>query len=74
MQALGGGGMVPVCAVDPGGFFPPEKRGQALRCSASPWSVAPVVGPTLGGWLSDNLSWQWCFLINAPGRRVRDAR
>jgi DHA2 family multidrug resistance protein len=28
--------------------------------------VAPVVGPTLGGWLSDNLSWQWCFLINVP--------
>jgi MFS transporter, DHA2 family, multidrug resistance protein len=28
--------------------------------------VAPVVGPTLGGWLSDNLSWKWCFLINAP--------
>ena len=28
--------------------------------------VAPVVGPTLGGWLSDNLSWEWCFLINAP--------
>jgi MFS family permease len=28
--------------------------------------VAPVVGPTLGGWISDNWSWQWCFLINAP--------
>ena len=28
--------------------------------------VAPVVGPTLGGWLSDNMSWHWCFLINAP--------
>src|SRR5262245_52477488 len=27
---------------------------------------APVVGPTLGGWISDNWSWQWCFLINAP--------
>jgi DHA2 family multidrug resistance protein len=29
-------------------------------------AVAPVVGPTLGGWVSDNWSWQWCFLINAP--------
>jgi len=46
--------------------FPPEKRGQAFALFGVAVVVAPVVGPTLGGWLSDNYSWHWCFLINGP--------
>ena len=46
--------------------FPPEKRGQAFAVFGVAVVVAPVVGPTLGGWLSDNMSWRWCFLINGP--------
>ena len=46
--------------------FPPEKRGQAFALFGVAVVVAPVVGPTLGGWLADNLSWRWCFLINGP--------
>jgi MFS transporter, DHA2 family, multidrug resistance protein len=46
--------------------FPPEKRGQAFALFGAAVAVAPVVGPTLGGWLSDNVSWHWCFLINGP--------
>ena len=46
--------------------FPPAKRGQALALFGVAVVVAPVVGPTLGGWLSDNVSWHWCFLINGP--------
>ena len=46
--------------------FPPEKRGQAFALYGVAVVVAPVVGPTLGGWLSDNVSWHWCFLINGP--------
>jgi len=45
---------------------PPEKRGQEFALYGIAAVVAPVVGPTLGGCLSDNYSWHWCFLINAP--------
>ncbi|WP_163602578.1 MFS transporter, partial [Klebsiella pneumoniae] len=46
--------------------FPPQKRGQAFALYGLAIVVAPVIGPTLGGWLSDNLSWHWCFLITGP--------
>src|SRR5256885_1715843 len=46
--------------------FPPAKRGQGFALFGVAVVVAPVVGPTLGGWLADNYSWHWCFLINGP--------
>ena len=66
LQGFGGGGMVPVAQSILADAFPPAKRGQAFAVFGVAVVVAPVVGPTLGGWLSDNVSWQWCFLINAP--------
>jgi DHA2 family multidrug resistance protein len=66
LQGVGGGGMVPVAQSILADAFPPAKRGQAFAVFGVAVVVAPVVGPTLGGWLSDNVSWQWCFLINAP--------
>jgi MFS transporter, DHA2 family, multidrug resistance protein len=66
MQGVGGGGMVPVAQSILADAFPPAKRGQAFAVFGVAVVVAPVVGPTLGGWLSDNFSWQWCFLINVP--------
>jgi DHA2 family multidrug resistance protein len=66
LQGVGGGGMVPVAQSILADSFPPAKRGQAFAVFGVAVVVAPVVGPTLGGWLSDNISWQWCFLINAP--------
>src|ERR1700744_3432484 len=66
LQGLGGGGMVPVAQSILADAFPPSKRGQAFAVFGVAVVVAPVVGPTLGGWLSDNLSWEWCFLINGP--------
>src|SRR5580693_816907 len=66
LQGLGGGGMVPVAQSILADAFPPAKRGQAFAVFGVAVVVAPVVGPTLGGWISDNWSWQWCFLINAP--------
>jgi MFS transporter, DHA2 family, multidrug resistance protein len=66
MQGVGGGGMVPVAQSILADSFPPAKRGQAFAVFGVAVVVAPVVGPTLGGWLSDNVSWQWCFLINVP--------
>ena len=66
LQGVGGGGMVPVAQSILADLFPPAKRGQAFAVFGVAVVVAPVVGPTLGGWLSDNVSWQWCFLINVP--------
>jgi len=66
LQGFGGGGMVPVAQSILADAFPPTKRGQAFALFGVAVVVAPVVGPTLGGWLSDNLSWHWCFLINGP--------
>jgi DHA2 family multidrug resistance protein len=66
LQGFGGGGMVPVAQSILADSFPPAKRGQAFAVFGVAVVVAPVVGPTLGGWLSDNVSWQWCFLINVP--------
>ena len=62
VQGVGGGGMVPVAQSILADSFPPAKRGQAFALFGVAVVVAPVVGPTLGGWLSDNISWQWCFL------------
>ena len=66
LQGLGGGGMVPVAQSILASAFPPEKRGQGFALFGIAVVVAPVVGPTLGGWIADNVSWQWCFLINGP--------
>ncbi len=66
LQGVGGGGMVPVSQAIVASSFPPEKVGQGFAVWGIAVIVAPVVGPTLGGWLSDNWSWHWCFLINAP--------
>jgi len=66
LQGFGGGGMVPVAQSILADSFPPEKRGQGFAMFGVAVVVAPVVGPTLGGWLSDNWNWHWCFLINGP--------
>jgi DHA2 family multidrug resistance protein len=66
LQGFAGGGMVPVAQSILADSFPAEKRGQAFALFGIAVVVAPVVGPVLGGWLSDNWSWRWCFLINAP--------
>jgi DHA2 family multidrug resistance protein len=66
LQGLAGGGMVPVSQSILAASFPPSKRGQAFALFGVAVVVAPVVGPALGGWLADNWSWRWCFLINGP--------
>jgi DHA2 family multidrug resistance protein len=66
LQGLGGGGLQPseqAILVD---TFPPYKRGMAMAVYAVAILVAPILGPTLGGWITDNYSWRWIFFINVP--------
>ncbi len=66
IQGIGGGGLAPTEQSIFANSFPPEKRAQAFALYGLTVVTAPAVGPTLGGWLTDNLSWHWCFLINLP--------
>jgi MFS transporter, DHA2 family, multidrug resistance protein len=66
LQGLGGGGMATSEQAILADSFPPEKRGQAFAIYGIAVVVAPVVGPTLGGYISDNYTWHWIFLINVP--------
>ncbi len=66
LQGFGGGGMATSEQAILADSFPPAKRGQAFAIYGVAVVVAPVVGPTLGGWITDTYSWHWVFLINVP--------
>jgi len=66
LQGLGGGGLAPTEQAILADTFAPEKRGQAFAMYGMAVVVAPVIGPTLGGYITDNYSWRWLFLINVP--------
>ncbi len=66
LQGVGGAGMAPVVQAMLADIFPPEKRGLAFAVYGLSVVFAPAIGPTLGGWITDNYSWHWIFLINVP--------
>jgi MFS transporter, DHA2 family, multidrug resistance protein len=66
LQGIGGGGLAPVEQSMLADTFPPEKRGLAIAAYGVVVIVGPIAGPTLGGWITDNFSWNWVFLINIP--------
>ena len=66
LQGLGGGAMQPLSQAILLESFPPAKRGAATALFGLAIVVAPIIGPTLGGWLTDNWSWRWTFYINLP--------
>src|SRR5579862_2766824 len=66
VQGAGGGALQPLSQSILLETFPPEKRGIAMAVFALGVVVAPVLGPTLGGWLTDTYSWRWAFYINIP--------
>jgi DHA2 family multidrug resistance protein len=66
LQGVGGGAMVPIAQAVLLESFPPQKRGVAMAAFAQGVVVAPILGPTLGGWITDNYSWRWIFYVNLP--------
>src|SRR5262249_6400676 len=66
LQGVGGGGLQPSEQAILADTFPPAKRGLAFAFYGFAVVLAPAIGPTLGGWITDNFSWRWIFLINVP--------
>ena len=66
LQGAGGGALQPLSQSILLETFPPEKRGQAMAAFGLGVVVAPVIGPTLGGWITENYTWRWSFYINVP--------
>ena len=66
LQGAGGGGLQPISQAILVESFPRQKQGMAMAIYGMGVVVAPIIGPTLGGWITDNYSWRWIFLINLP--------
>jgi MFS transporter, DHA2 family, multidrug resistance protein len=66
LQGLGGGGLAPSEQAILADTFPVAKRGQAFAVYGMAVVFAPAIGPTLGGWITDNFNWHWIFFINLP--------
>ena len=66
LQGAGGGGLQPSEQAILADTFPPAKRGMAFAVYGIAVVMAPAIGPTLGGWVTDNFSWRWIFFINIP--------
>ena len=66
VQGIGGGGLQPMAQAIMADSFEEKKRGQAFALYGLVAVLAPSIGPTLGGWITDNYSWRWIFYINIP--------
>ncbi len=66
LQGVFGASMIPLSQTLLTAIYPPHKRGMALGIWAMTTVIAPIAGPLTGGWLTDNTSWHWIFLINLP--------
>jgi len=66
LQGAGGGALQPISQAILLESFPKEKQGMAMAMFGVGVVMAPIIGPTLGGWLTDSYSWRWIFLINIP--------
>jgi len=66
LQGLGGGGLAPVGQSILLEAFPPQKHGTAMAIFGLGAMFGPIIGPLMGGWITDNWSWRWIFYINIP--------
>ncbi len=66
IQGIGGGVMMAIAFISVGDLFPPSERGKYQGLVAAVFGLSSVIGPTMGGFITDNLSWNWIFFINIP--------
>lgn len=66
LQGLGAGAMMPISQAIIGDIFPPAERARWTGILMSVFAVATIVGPLLGGWITDNIGWRWAFYVNLP--------
>lgn len=66
IQGAAGGALIPISQAILMETFPPQQRGMAMAIFGIGAMFGPIVGPALGGWITDNLSWRWIFYINMP--------
>ncbi|MCB1796999.1 MAG: DHA2 family efflux MFS transporter permease subunit, partial [Candidatus Competibacteraceae bacterium] len=66
MQGMVGASMIPLSQTLLTSIYPPQRRGLALGLWSMTTVLGPIIGPLAGGWLTENLSWHWIFLINLP--------
>jgi len=66
LQGITGAALVPLCQATLLDIYPQEEHGKAMSIFGMAAITGPLLGPLLGGWLTDNLSWRWCFYINLP--------
>jgi DHA2 family multidrug resistance protein len=66
LQGVFGAGLVPLGQATLLQIYPQEKHGHAMAIFSTGAMMGPILGPTMGGWLTDNLNWRWCFYINLP--------
>ncbi|MEJ1160664.1 DHA2 family efflux MFS transporter permease subunit [Prosthecomicrobium sp. N25] len=66
LQGVFGAALVPLSQAVMMDIYPPEKRGQAMAVWGMGVMLGPIMGPTLGGWLTETLSWHWVFFVNLP--------
>ncbi len=66
LQGVGAGALLPVAMAVIGDIFPPRQRGKWQGVTGAVWGIAVLIGPTLGGWITDTLTWRWIFYVNLP--------
>ncbi|HEY9721998.1 MAG TPA: MDR family MFS transporter [Oscillatoriaceae cyanobacterium] len=66
IQGLGAGAMMPIAQAIIGDIFPPAERGRLQGILMSVFGLSSIIGPLLGGWITDNWGWRWCFYVNMP--------
>ena len=66
LQGIFGAGLVPLGQATLFTIYPRERHGHAMAIFSTGAMMGPIIGPTLGGWLTENLDWRWCFYINLP--------